>query len=206
MKLASSLLRSVLGVSLAAAAFASVTLSSTPAAAQSILRDTEVERDLRAYLDPVLVVAGLQPEAVHLYIVNDPSINAFVAEGQNMFIHTGLLMQLDVPNQVIGVMAHETGHMAGGHLVRFQQGARAAMIPLLLSMAVGVAAMAAGAPDAGSAILMGGQQIAERTFLAFSRTQEASADQAGVRYLTATHQSGEGACCRCSSASRVKKS
>jgi Zn-dependent protease with chaperone function len=86
---------------------------------------------LRAYLDPILVVAGLQPEAVHLYIVNDPSINAFVAEGQNMFLHTGLLMQLDFPNEVIGVMAHETGHMAGGHLVRTTQGVKAAMIPML---------------------------------------------------------------------------
>ena len=125
---------------------------------------------------------------MHLYIVNDPSINAFVAEGQNMFIHTGLLMQLDVPNEVIGVMAHETGHMAGGHLVRTAQGAKAAMIPMLLSMAAGIAAIAAGAGDAGSAILMGGQQIAQRTFLAFTRTQEASADQAAVRYLSATHQ------------------
>jgi predicted Zn-dependent protease len=167
-------------------------LAPVPARAQSIIRDTEVERVLRNYLDPILVVAGLQPEAVHLYIVDDPSINAFVAEGQNMFIHTGLLMALDAPNEVIGVMAHETGHMAGGHLVRTAQGARAAMIPMLLSMAAGIAAIAAGAGDAGSAILMGGQQIAQRTFLAFTRTQEASADQAAVRYLTATHQSGLG--------------
>jgi predicted Zn-dependent protease len=180
------------GACLAAATFIAVSATPTPVYAQSIIRDTEVERALRTYLDPLLGVAGLQSDAVHLYIVNDQSINAFVAEGQNMFLNTGLLMQLDVPNQVIGVMAHETGHMAGGHLVRNMQGARAASIPLLLSMAAGIAAMAAGAPDAGSAILMGGQQIAQRTYLAFSRTQEASADQAGVRYLTATHQSGQG--------------
>jgi len=192
LKLASSVLRPVLGACLAAATFVGVAVAPTPAHAQSLIRDTEVERVLRAYLDPILGAAGLQPGAVHLYIVNDPSINAFVAEGQNMFIHTGLLMQLDVPNQVIGVMAHEAGHMAGGHLVRTGQGARVASIPLLLSMAVGVAAIAAGAPDAGSAILMGGQQIAQRTFLAFSRTQEASADQSGLRYLTATRQSGMG--------------
>jgi predicted Zn-dependent protease len=129
---------------------------------------------------------------VHLHIVNDPSINAFVAEGQNMFVNTGILMALETPNQITGVMAHETGHMADGHLVRSAAGIRAATVPLLLSMAVGLAAMIAGAGDAGQAILMGGQQIAERTFLAFSRTQESSADQAGVRYLTATHQSGMG--------------
>ncbi len=191
MKLARFLKRPVLGLCLAGAALMSIA-APTPAQAQSIIRDTEIERVLRAYLDPILVVAGLQPAAVHLYIINDPSINAFVAEGQNMFLNSGLIMQLDQPIQVIGVMAHETGHMAGGHLVRTTQGMRAATIPLLLSMAVGVAAIAAGAPEAGQAILMGGQQIAERTFLAFSRTQEASADQAGVRYLTATHQSGQG--------------
>jgi predicted Zn-dependent protease len=89
-------------------------------------------------------------------------------------------------------MAHETGHMADGHLIRSAAGIKAATLPLLLSMAVGLAAMLAGAGEAGQAILMGGQQIAERTFLAFSRTQESSADQAGVRYLTLTHQSGAG--------------
>ena len=187
MKLAGFFSRPIMGALLAVAAFAATAVHPSPAQAQSIIRDTEVERVLRTYLDPLLTVAGLRPEAVHLYIVNDPSINAFVAEGQNIFVHTGMLLYVHNPNELKGVMAHETGHMAGGHLVRFQQGARAAMIPMLLSMALGVAAMAAGAPDAGSAILMGGQQIAERTFLAFSRTQEASADQAGVMWRTRLH-------------------
>jgi predicted Zn-dependent protease len=158
----------------------------------STIRDTEAERVLRGYLDPILVVAGLRPESVRLHIVQDPSINAFVAEGQNMFLNTGILMALDTPNEITGVMAHETGHMADGHLIRSSAGIKAATLPLLLSMAAGLAAMLAGAGDAGQAILLGGQQIAERTFLAFSRTQESSADQAGVRYLTATHQSGMG--------------
>ena len=158
----------------------------------SLIRDTEAERVLRGYLDPILIVAGLRPESVRLHLVNDPSINAFVAEGQNMFLNTGILMALDTPNQITGVMAHETGHMADGHLIRGQAAIKAATVPLLLSMAVGLAAMIAGAGDAGQAILMAGQQIAERTFLTFSRTQEAAADQAGMRYLTATHQSGMG--------------
>jgi predicted Zn-dependent protease len=158
----------------------------------SLIRDTEAERVLRGYLDPILIVAGLRPESVKLHLVNDPSINAFVAEGQNMFLNTGILMALDTPNQITGVMAHETGHMADGHLVRAQAGIKAATVPLLLSMAVGLAAMIAGAGDAGQAILLAGQQIAERNFLAFSRTQESAADQAGVRYLTQTHQSGMG--------------
>jgi predicted Zn-dependent protease len=157
-----------------------------------LIRDTEAERVLRSKLDPILSAAGLVPADVHLHIVNDPSINAFVAEGQHMFLNTGLLMTLDTPNQVTGVMAHETGHMAHGDLVRAAAGMKAATLPLLLSMAAGLAAMLAGAGDAGQAILMGGQQIAERTYLSFSRTVEANADQAGVRFLTATHQSGEG--------------
>jgi len=158
----------------------------------SFISDTETERVLRSKLDPILLAAGLVPQDVHLYIIQDPSINAFVAEGQNMFLNTGLLMALDTPNQITGVMAHETGHMAHGDLVRAAQGFRAATIPLLLSMAAGLAAIIAGAGQLGTAIMMAGQQVAERTYLAYSRTVEANADQAGIRFLTATHQSGEG--------------
>ena len=195
MKRFAPLLRPVIGAALGALGIFLLTAApSPPAKAQGIsfIRDTEAERVLRNWLDPILVAAELNPQSVHLFIVNDPSINAFVAEGQNMFLNTGLLMTLDTPNEIIGVMAHETGHMAHGDLIRAAAGIRAASIPLILSMAAGVAAIIAGAGDAGAAILMGGQQIAERTFLAFSRTVEANADQAGVRYLAATHQSGRG--------------
>ena len=158
----------------------------------NFIRDTETERMLRSYLDPILGVAGLSPTAVHLYIVNDPSINAFVAEGQNVFIFTGLIMQLDTPNEVTGVIAHEIGHMAHGDLVRARQAIKAATIPMLIGIAAGIAAMALGAGDAGQALIMGSQQIGEREYLRYSRSIESSADQAGVRYLTATHQSSEG--------------
>ncbi len=198
MKLVRSLLRPLFGALLAAAAIAWFVVGHAPPAhAQSgggiqLLRDTETERLLRSYLDPILTAAGLHPNAVHLYLVNDPSINAFVAEGQNMFIHTGLLMQLKTPNQVTGVMAHETGHMEHGDLVRTAAGVRAAMVPMLLSVLAGIGAMAAGAGDAGAVIMMAGQQLAERQMMAFTRTQESGADQAGVRLLNATGQSGEG--------------
>jgi predicted Zn-dependent protease len=192
LKLRSKFSQSVFGLCLSAAAAMGAIAAPSAAHAQGMIRDTEVERVLRSYLNPVLGVAGLQPQAVGLHIIGDPSINAFVADGQNMFINTGLIMQLDTPNQVIGVMAHETGHITGGHLVRTMQGAKVAAIPMLLSMAVGVAAMAMGAGQAGMGIMMMGQQIAQRGFLAFSRTQEASADQSGLRYLTLTKQSGQG--------------
>lgn len=158
----------------------------------SFIRDTETERMLRSYLDPILVAAGISPQSVHLYLINDPSINAFVAEGQNIFVFTGTLMQLETPNQVTGILAHETGHITGGHLVRMAEGVRAATIPMLIGMAAGIAAMALGAGEAGQALIMGSQQIGERSFLAFTRTQEASADQAGVNFLNKTHQSARG--------------
>src|SRR5258706_13983519 len=101
-------------------------------------------------------------------------------------------MTRDTPNQIPGVMANKPAHMAQGAWVRAQAGMKAATLPMLLSMAAGLAAMIAGAGEAGQAILMAGQQIAQRTFMAYSRTVEASADQAGVRFLTATHQSGMG--------------
>lgn len=197
MKLSNPLLRPLLGFVLGVAAVAALTATPAPQAhAQgggiAFIRDTEVERVLRGWLDPILLASGLRPESVHLYLVNDSSLNAFVAAGQNMFVHTGLLMTLETPNQIMGVMAHETGHMADGHLVRGMAGMKMASVPLLISMAAGIAAIIAGAGEAGSAIMMGGQQIAERSFLAFTRTQEASADQAGVRYLTAIHRSGMG--------------
>lgn len=165
-----------------------------PASAQGIqlLQDTETERALRSYEDPILRVAGLDPQAVKLYIVNDQGINAFAAEGQNIFVNAGLFIQLKTPNELIGVLAHETGHIAGGHLERSSNAIKKAMVPMLLSMVVGVAAMIAGAGQAGMAIFEGGQQIAQAQFNSFSRPQEATADVMGQHYLRATHQSGMG--------------
>lgn len=169
-------------------------LTVEPVAAQGIdlIRDTEIERVLKSYEDPIATAAGLDPAAIKLYIVNDPSINAFAAEGQNIFVNTGLFMQLKTPNQVIGVLAHETGHIAGGHLVRDTNAIAKASVPMLIGMAVGVAAMIAGGGEAGMAAMMLGEQAAQSQFLAFSRVQEATADQMGQRFLRATHQSGEG--------------
>jgi len=165
-----------------------------PAAAQGItlLQDTETERLLRSYEEPILAVAGIDPGAVRMYIVNDTDLNAFVAEGQNVFSNAGLFIQLRTPNELIGVLAHETGHMAGGHLIRGSDAIAKAEIPMLLSMALGIGAAIAGAGEAGM-ILMGiGQAAAESQFYQFSRVQEATADQMGQKYLRLTHQSGLG--------------
>jgi len=162
------------------------------AQAVMLLQDTETERVLHSYEDPIYKVAGLDPAVLHIYIVNDPTINAFVAEGQNIFINTGLFIQLRTPNELIGVMAHETGHIAGGHLARDTEAIRKATIPMLLSMVAGIAAAVAGAGDAGMLLMMGGQSLAQAQFNQFSRAQEATADQMGQKYLRLTHQSGEG--------------
>jgi predicted Zn-dependent protease len=165
-----------------------------PASAQGLilLRDTETERALRSYEDPFLKAGGLEPAAVKIYLVNDMSVNSFVAEGQNMFIQTGMILYARNSLELKGVMAHETGHIIGGHLTRDTVAIQKATIPMLLSMVIGIAAIAAGAGQAGMLILMGGQGLAQDQFNAFSRVQEATADQIALKLLDKTHQSGRG--------------
>ncbi|WP_254869711.1 M48 family metalloprotease [Thalassospira lucentensis] len=160
---------------------------------RSFIRDTEIEETLRMYATPIFKAAGLDPTGVSVYIVSDNSLNAFVAGGQKLFINTGLLLKADTPEQVMGVMAHESGHIAGGHLSRVHDQLRNASAISILSTLAGVAAgVAAGRADVGAAAIMGGQNVAQRNFLAYSRTQESSADQAGVKFLTEAGISSRG--------------
>jgi len=159
----------------------------------SLIRDAEIENTIRAYATPVFRVAGLTPEAIRIYLVNDDSLNAFVAGGQNLFINTGLLTRSDNASQIIGVIAHETGHIAGGHLSRTQDALSKSTGPAILGYILGgAAALATGRGDVATAIVAGGQSIAERGFLSYSRAQEGSADQAALKYLDATHESARG--------------
>ena len=157
-----------------------------------MIRDAEIENIIRLYSTPVFEAAGLNPKAIKLYLVNDPSLNAFVAGGQNMFINTGLLLQSSDPGEVIGVIAHETGHIAGGHLARQHEALAQTAAASILSMILGGAAVLAGAGEAGAAVMAGGQNMAQRNFLAYSRSHEASADQAAMTYLDRTGQSAAG--------------
>lgn len=158
----------------------------------SIIRDAEIERDIKIFATPIWRAAGLDPDNVRVHLVNDNSINAFVAAGQRIFVFTGMLKVAEDPLQVIGVLAHETGHITGGHLARFQDGLKGASTLSILSLVLGAAAMAAGAPAAGAAILGSGGEFATRSFLIYSRTQESAADQAGLGFLTASGQSASG--------------
>lgn len=175
----------------AAATFTALVMA-PGAAAQSLIRDAKIEETLRVYTDPLLEAAGLAPADVRIFIVDDDSLNAFVAGGQNIFVHTGLILEADTPNELIGVLAHETGHISGGHLARRRQAAGQAMGPALISIGLGVLAIAAGAPDAGAALIAGSQQFAMASFVRHTQVQESAADQAGAEFLEATGQSGRG--------------
>ncbi len=167
-------------------------LVSRPAAAQSFIRDAEIEAMLREFTDPVLEAGGLQPEDVSLYVINDSSINAFVTGGQNIFMHTGTIIEAETPNQLIAVLAHETGHITGGHLVRQSEGMRAAMGPAIFAMAAGLLAALAGEGGAAAGLLSSSQQFAMLSFFQHTQAAESSADVAGTNYLEATGQSGRG--------------
>ena len=171
-------------------------LPMAPAIAQSkaprMIRDAEIENTIRAYATPLFQAAGLTATDVNIYLINDRSLNAFVAGGLNLFLHTGLLMRSKNANQVIGVIAHETGHISGGHLVRFQGPLQNASMIAILSLLAGVGVAAAGAGDVGAAIMMGGPAYANSQILSYSRSQESAADQAGLSFLEATSQSGQG--------------
>ncbi|WP_417456968.1 M48 family metalloprotease [Kordiimonas sp.] len=160
--------------------------------AQSILRDAETEDFLHEVSDPIFIAAGLNPSSVHLYLLHDNSVNAFVTGGQNIFIHSGLILEADNVNEFLGVMAHETCHIACGHRVRTASALGTAGTTSILSMVLGAAAILAGGADAGMGIMMAGQSMAQGQFLAYSRGQESEADLAGARYLEEAGIPGEG--------------
>ncbi|MCB1971187.1 MAG: M48 family metalloprotease [Geminicoccaceae bacterium] len=162
------------------------------AVAQQLIRDEEIERILAGVADPLFSAAGLDPDSVKIYMIADPRLNAFVAGGQNLFINTGLLMRSESLDQVAGVIAHETGHIAGGHLSRIGKESQNAAAEALIGALLGAAAAVAGAPQLGTAIVAGGATVAQRNLLAFSRAQEQSADQAAIGYLEQAGRSPEG--------------
>lgn len=168
-----------------------------PALAQSgklsLIRDAETENIIRAYATPLFQAAGLNPGDVRIHLVNDRSLNAFVAGGQRLFINTGLILQSAHSGQLIGVIAHEVGHISGGHLSRMEEEMRKASAQQILAMILGgAAAIGTGRGDAGAAVIMGGASTAMRGFLAFSRTQESAADAAALQFLDRTRQSAQG--------------
>lgn len=178
---------------------AAALISSTSADAAGLIRDAETESLIRIYAKPIFNAAGLGSQGIRIHIVNDRSFNAFVVDGHNMFMHAGTLMSAKTPNQVIGVIAHESGHITGGHLARLRTQMQKAKSAALMLQILGLAAMAAGAVagipgvgQAGMGVAYGGQDAAIRSLLAYRQDEESSADQAGITFLNATKQSGRG--------------
>ncbi|MEW6644137.1 MAG: M48 family metalloprotease [Pseudomonadota bacterium] len=178
--------------------------SAWPAAAQDAkgpptLRDAEIEQLLRDYTRPILRTAGLERQNIQVVIINDRSFNAFVADGRRIFVNFGALLDAQTPNQIIGVLAHETGHLAGGHLAKLREQLAQAQTQMIIAMLLGVGAMVAGAKSnssgasqIGAAAISAPQEAIRRNLLSYQRQQEENADRAGVKFLTATGQSAKG--------------
>lgn len=173
--------------------------AAVPAHAQKLplIRDAEIEQVLRDYTQPILRTAGLAKQNIRVVIINDRSFNAFVVDGRRIFVNAGALMDATTPNEIIGVLAHETGHIAGGHLSRLRDQLARAQTQSIIAMMLGIGAMVAAAQsgrDVGSpaAALLGPQEMIRRSLLSYQRSQEEQADRAGVKFLTATQQSAKG--------------
>jgi len=185
----------------------SLVAASTPMRAQPrpenigvpLIRDAEIEQLLRDYTTPILRVAGLAGQNVQVVIINERTFNAFVMDGRRIFVNSGALFESTTPNQIIGVLAHETGHIAGGHLAKMRQEMANAQTQMILATVLGLGAMVAGAKTGqsgagqiGMAALSGPQEMIRRSLLSYVRAQEEQADKAGVKFLTATGQSPKG--------------
>jgi len=166
-----------------------------------VIRDTEAEQLLRDYTRPILRTAGLEKQNIQVAIINESAFNAFVADGHRIFVNYGAIMQSETPNQLIGVLAHETGHLAGGHLAKMREQMARAQTQMIIAMLLGAGAMVAGAAsgnsnsglaNAGAAAVAGPQEMIRRSLISYVRQQEENADRAGVKFLTATGQSPRG--------------
>ena len=191
---------------IAALTAAALSLSSFPARAQTganagipMIRDAEIEQLLRDYTAPIFRVAGLSDQSVHVVIIDDKSFNAFVMDAHRIFVNVGALMEATTPNQLIGVFAHECGHIVGGHLSKLRQELANVQTAALIGMLLGAGALVAGAHsgsvdmgNVGMAAIMGPQAAGLNRILSYQRAQEESADRAGVRFLTLTGQSAKG--------------
>ncbi len=164
----------------------------------NVVRDAEIESLIAAYSRPIFKVAGIDPRRVRIVLVNNPSLNAFV-DGKRLFMNTGTIMQAATPNEVIGVIAHEAAHLAGGHLHRLRDQARGAQTMAVIASILGAGAAAAGAlsgtgglAGVGAGLGAGGVEASRRTLLSYQRSEELTADRAALDYLRKTGQSPRG--------------
>lgn len=195
--------------SLATVVAASLTLAGGPVRAQAppdperglpVIRDSEIEQLLREYTQPILRTAGVSQQNIRVVIINDRAFNAFVVDAKRIFVNAGALMEAQTPNQIIGVLAHETGHIAGGHLSKLRSELANAQTAMIIATILGIGAVVGAARSGPSAVggnpgmvaLMAPQSVIMRSLLSYQRQQEEQADRAGVKFLTATGQSAKG--------------
>src|SRR5688500_5400435 len=167
-----------------------------------IIRDAEIEQLLRDYTAPILKAAGLAQQNVQVVLINERAFNAFVMDGRRIFVNVGALYDSKTPNEIIGALAHETGHMAGGHLSRLREQMANAQTASIIAMLLGVGAIVGGAASGAAAnnnlgqvapaLIQGPQEMIRRSLLSYVRAQEESADRAAVKFLNATGQSARG--------------
>lgn len=168
-----------------------VLAAASPAAAQSAIRDTEIEGIIHEWSDPVFTAMGLEPSEVEILLINDNDLNAFATRGRILGVNTGLILKTRNANELLGVIAHEAGHIKNRHTLR--DGAQgAAMQPMLMTMALGALAIAAGAPDAGAVLLGNSQYFGTLSALRYMTHQEGEADNTGARALQNAGESGRG--------------
>lgn len=154
----------------------------------SLIRDTEIEETLLEWGDPIFQAAKLNPDSINIILVQSDVMNAFVAGGSNIFFYTGLITRTENPGELIGVMAHETGHISGGHLIRSREAMERASYESMIATILGVgAAIVSGDGGAMPALALGGSALAQRSYLAHSRVHESSADQAALSFLAKAH-------------------
>ncbi|MET2827019.1 M48 family metalloprotease [Mesorhizobium shangrilense] len=199
--------RPKLAIAKAARVFATLSLAAAVAVAGTlnafaqnvpVIRDAEIEALVRDYARPIFKAAGLANDGIDIVLVNDRSFNAFVT-GRRMFINTGALMAAETPNEIIGVIAHEAGHIAGGHQLKLREQLERAKTMAIIATLLGAGAIVAGATTnnrglagAGMGVAAGGGEMAQRSILAYQRGEEVTADRSAITYLNATGQSGMG--------------
>ncbi len=195
----SGLALALVGILTTQSAFAARDQSEKRARGPSVIRDAEIEGLLRIYSAPIFRAANINIKSATVVVIGEPTINAFVADGQRIFVNSGLITRSPDPNTVIGVLAHESGHIAGGHLAKMNSALKEASTQAIVGTLFGIAAVVGGAAAgssevarAGTGVVLGSQSTAQRSFLVYQRGMEATADESAMRYLETTHQSAKG--------------
>ncbi len=169
-----------------------VATAQTEIASDDVIRDTEIEAFLKVQTRPILVAAGLNPDSVHYLLIASDDINAFATLHLIIGLNTGLILQADNPNQLFGVIGHETGHLSGGHLMRTDEIEHASRAPMAISLGLGIVALLARAPEAGAGLIASSPGFGDLGALHYMQTEESAADVAGVKAMERAGMSGKG--------------